>query len=248
MYVSPFHGTDGTYELAVPVPGERLDIAVTLRTDDGARFSASLTGRRSTGPLRAAPAALRGSLLIRLHGIWLWLRRLPIRPRPRPPPGGRAMTTTANRVSANYWPGLDELPTGPRAAVSARIARRLFRAAVSRLDVSVVIGEETLGRGGPVAVIHRPEEFFARIGRDQLIGFGEAYLTGAWDAEDLGGFLTVLARRSSTWCRGACRSCARSWSPARRAGRRATPRTPRATSPTTTTCPTTCSSSSSTPR
>jgi cyclopropane-fatty-acyl-phospholipid synthase len=41
--------------------------------------------------------------------------------------------------------------------------------------------------------IHHPEEFFARIGRHQLIGFGEAYLTGAWDAEDLGGFLTVLA-------------------------------------------------------
>ena len=41
--------------------------------------------------------------------------------------------------------------------------------------------------------IHRPEEFFARLGRGLLIGFGEAYLTGAWDAEDLGGFLTVLA-------------------------------------------------------
>ena len=38
--------------------------------------------------------------------------------------------------------------------------------------------------------IHRPEEFFARLGRGVLIGFGEAYLTGAWDAEDLGGFLT----------------------------------------------------------
>ena len=35
MYVSPFHGTDGTYELAVPVPGERLDVAVTLHSDDG---------------------------------------------------------------------------------------------------------------------------------------------------------------------------------------------------------------------
>jgi cyclopropane-fatty-acyl-phospholipid synthase len=103
------------------------------------------------------------------------------------------MTATASRVSANYWPGLDELPSGPRAAVSARIARRLFRAAVSRLDVSVVIGDEILGRGGPVAVVTRPEEFFARIGRGQLIGFGEAYLTGAWDAEDLGAFLTVLA-------------------------------------------------------
>ena len=24
MYVSPFHGTDGSYEIAVPVPGDRL--------------------------------------------------------------------------------------------------------------------------------------------------------------------------------------------------------------------------------
>ncbi|MGY2701034.1 DUF1365 family protein [Nocardioides sp. HB32] len=83
MYVSPFHGTDGRYDLRVPVPGDDLLVAVTLTSDDGARFSASLTGRRSThGPLRAAPAALRGALLIRAHGLALWLRRLPVRPRP----------------------------------------------------------------------------------------------------------------------------------------------------------------------
>ncbi len=83
MYVSPFHGTDGHYELVVPVPGERLDIAVTLHSDGDARFSAALTGYRSdTSPFRAAPASLRGSLLIRTHGVWLWLRRLPIRQRP----------------------------------------------------------------------------------------------------------------------------------------------------------------------
>lgn len=83
MYVSPFHGTDGWYDLAVPVPRERIDVAVTLHSDDGAVFSASLSGTRSThGALRAAPAALRGALLIRLHGIALWLRRLPVRPRP----------------------------------------------------------------------------------------------------------------------------------------------------------------------
>jgi len=46
--------------------------------------------------------------------------------------------------------------------------------------------------------VHRPAEFFLRLGRDQLIGFGEAYLTGAWDAEDLGGFLGVLAARLPT--------------------------------------------------
>ncbi len=87
MYVSPFHGTDGSYELAVPPPGERLHVAVTLHSDDGAVFSASTEGERIGGTtirhaVRAAPAALRGSALIRAHGVRLWLRRLPIRPRP----------------------------------------------------------------------------------------------------------------------------------------------------------------------
>ena len=58
-------------------------MAVTLHTDDGAAFSASLNGVPSShSPLRAAPAALVGALQIRMHGIWLWLRRLPVRPRP----------------------------------------------------------------------------------------------------------------------------------------------------------------------
>ena len=83
LYVSPFHGTDGWYDLTVPVPGDRLLVAVTLHTDDGAIFSASMDGRRTTtSALRAAPQAIRGSSLIRIHGIRLWLRRLPIQPRP----------------------------------------------------------------------------------------------------------------------------------------------------------------------
>jgi predicted NAD/FAD-binding protein/DUF1365 family protein len=83
MYVSPFHATDGYYELAVPVPGATLDVSVTLHTDDGAVFSASLRGQPSDVPAwRAAPEALRSSALIRMHGVWLWLRRLPVRTRP----------------------------------------------------------------------------------------------------------------------------------------------------------------------
>jgi predicted NAD/FAD-binding protein/DUF1365 family protein len=83
LYVSPFQGVDGWYDVHVPVPGEDLLVAVNLHTDDGATFSASLSGRRTTAsPRRAAPAALRGSALIRAHGIALWLRRLPVRPRP----------------------------------------------------------------------------------------------------------------------------------------------------------------------
>jgi cyclopropane-fatty-acyl-phospholipid synthase len=114
------------------------------------------------------------------------------------------MTLAPARPSAPTWPGLDAVPTGPRAAFSAAVARRLFTAAVNRLDVTVVLvidergRTRTLGRGGPVMTVHRPRELFARLGRDQLIGFGEAYLTGAWDAEDLAGFLTVLAAELPT--------------------------------------------------
>jgi predicted NAD/FAD-binding protein/DUF1365 family protein len=86
MYVSPFHGTDGHYEIAVPRPGKRLHVTVTLHSDDGAVFTASLDGEpTNTSPLRSAPAALRGALLIRAHGFWLWARRLGIRPRPTHP-------------------------------------------------------------------------------------------------------------------------------------------------------------------
>ena len=82
MYVSPFHGTDGEYDLIVPEPDERLQVVVRLTGADGV-FDASVQGARTAlSPLRTAPAALRGSLLIRLHGITLWLRRLPVRPRP----------------------------------------------------------------------------------------------------------------------------------------------------------------------
>jgi len=107
------------------------------------------------------------------------------------------VTLAPSRAPAAAWPGLGVVPSGARATVSARVARRLFEVAVSRLEVTVVVenpeGRQVLGRGGPVMTVHRPREFFARIGRHQLIGFGEAYLTGAWDAEDLVGFLTVLA-------------------------------------------------------
>jgi DUF1365 family protein len=86
MYVSPFHGVDGTYEIAARVPGEHHDVAITLRTDEGARFSARLSGTRTADRLvawRAAPAGIRGAFLIRMHGVWLWARRLRVQPRPR---------------------------------------------------------------------------------------------------------------------------------------------------------------------
>ena len=51
MYVSPFHGTDGTYELTVPAPteahGSRLHVVVELESD-GAGNSTPSSGNRMT--------------------------------------------------------------------------------------------------------------------------------------------------------------------------------------------------------
>ncbi|WP_036555467.1 FAD-dependent oxidoreductase [Nocardioides insulae] len=84
MYVSPFHGTDGNYRVQAPPPDPgsgRVRVSVSLRTQDGARFVAGLTGA-PTDPPRLPLASLRTAALIRLHGIALWARGLPIHPRP----------------------------------------------------------------------------------------------------------------------------------------------------------------------
>jgi cyclopropane-fatty-acyl-phospholipid synthase len=103
------------------------------------------------------------------------------------------MTTFLSRPALDRWPDLARVPSGLRTTVSAAVARRLFLAGVRRLPVTVHLEGRTFGTGGPSMTVHRPDEFFARLGRGVLVGFGEAYLTGAWDAEDLGGFLQVLA-------------------------------------------------------
>ncbi|GAA3219044.1 cyclopropane-fatty-acyl-phospholipid synthase family protein [Actinocorallia longicatena] len=91
------------------------------------------------------------------------------------------------------WPALQRVP---RAGYRARAARWLFRRAVADLPVRVsMAGGERLGTGGPELRIVRPEAFFARLGAEGLIGFGEAYMAGDWEADDLPAVLTVFAGR-----------------------------------------------------
>jgi cyclopropane-fatty-acyl-phospholipid synthase len=110
------------------------------------------------------------------------------------------MTTTVDRTverasltvePADRWADITPIRRGPRARLSAAIAERIFRRVTDRLGLVV----STDPGSGADLVLHRPEEFFARLGNDGLIGFGESYLTGAWDADDLGGALTVLCEQ-----------------------------------------------------
>ena len=262
----------GTTSSPCRCPTDRLDIVVNLHTDDGARSrrspaSASSPARPPARAPRRRPARQRPDPGPR-H---LAVAAPPTGPAPpRPPPGRSPMTSLA--MTHDRPPSLPPAPctTPPVPAPVARAAtscpyrpahRRLGRRRAPPLPRRRQPARRhrrrghrrrgdgrTLGRGGPRMVVHRPEEFFARLGRDQLIGFGEAYLTGAWDAEDLGGFLTVLAAEMRTWSPSRCRA-ARGRDASARRGTSAAPRTtPRTTSRTTTTCPTTCSSCSSTRR
>ncbi|MGI8335201.1 DUF1365 domain-containing protein [Actinomadura scrupuli] len=93
LYVSPFLG-GGRYLMWLPVPGDRLAIRITLVQDGRAVLTATLTGRRIRSDLAGMVGAtlhrpltpLWISLLIRGHGIRLWLRGLPTVPRPHSPP------------------------------------------------------------------------------------------------------------------------------------------------------------------
>src|ERR1700685_4819837 len=65
------------------------------------------------------------------------------------------------------------------------------------LPVRVQFPDGRLLGGGPpsapVMVLRRPRDFCRRFGASGLIGFGESYMAGDWDCDDLTGLLTVFA-------------------------------------------------------
>ena len=93
FYVSPFLTVDGDYAMHLREPDERLAVSVTLHQEGAPALVATLAGTRrpaSTSEvlrtvLRRPLITQRTSALIRRHGITLWLRRLPVVPRPRHP-------------------------------------------------------------------------------------------------------------------------------------------------------------------
>jgi cyclopropane-fatty-acyl-phospholipid synthase len=127
-------------------------------------------------------------------------------------------TRATPRPSEGVWPGLFEPPAGP---VHATVARAISKAAFGRLPITMRFPDGTVwGLGGPEVELVRPDDFFQRVGRDGLIGFGEAWMvgditTGGWHptagpdyatdgsvinaaTDELTAALTVMAGRMSS--------------------------------------------------
>ena len=90
LYVSPFNDVDGYYLVRAPRPDSQLNVTISLHRENQPAFVATMRGdrrRASIGEiirlqLVAPLAPLMGALGIRVQGITLWLRRVPLVPRP----------------------------------------------------------------------------------------------------------------------------------------------------------------------
>ena len=90
FYVSPFYPVDGEYQMSLPVPTDDLALTITLHRGEGRPFVATVRGhRRRASTVAVVQAAARLPLVtlvvaarIRVQGVKLWLRRLPVAPRP----------------------------------------------------------------------------------------------------------------------------------------------------------------------
>jgi len=86
FYVSPFLPMGGGYQMRVSRPGQNLSVAVSLHQHGQLVFNVELNGTRHPATPRQVFRSVwrqpfstyRVSALIKLHGIRLWLRRVPV--------------------------------------------------------------------------------------------------------------------------------------------------------------------------
>lgn len=155
-------------------------------------------------------------------------------------------------VDPARWPDVARPPHA--SALRTAVAERIIGRALARLPLRVRhgAGEPSPYRvprqegALPTLTLHDPGAFHRRIGADGLIGFGESYMAGEWDSDDLVDVLTVLATHVDDLVPAPLRRLREAWVRGRPEQQRNTPRGRGRTSTATTTCPTNCSPCSST--
>ena len=93
-------------------------------------------------------------------------------------------------------PAVPAVPLGAAGLARAAVARAFLSRAADRVPIRIQApGGRLSGAGGPgspVLVIRDQDAFYRRLGSGTA-GLAEAYMTGAWDCDDLPGLFTVLA-------------------------------------------------------
>jgi len=90
LHVSPFFDVSGRYELRFELSPDVVSSKVILRRKGAVAFTATFRGHPRPATRMAVLAQIirkplmpqQISAMIRMHGVWLWLRRLPLQRRP----------------------------------------------------------------------------------------------------------------------------------------------------------------------
>lgn len=93
FYVSPYNDTSGSYRMHLQLRPDAVGVAIRLDRDGTRTLDASVLGAPIPATRRNLLVTIarhglmpqRTTVLIRIHGIYLWLRRLPTVSRPRHP-------------------------------------------------------------------------------------------------------------------------------------------------------------------
>ncbi len=103
LFVSPFNGMTQRYRFRVEPPGASMSVGVSVHDEDGAVLHARLDGRRR--PLSDAALlrvffshpllTLKVVVAIRWEALRLWIKRVPLQPRPAAP--ARDVTIVSTR-------------------------------------------------------------------------------------------------------------------------------------------------------
>jgi len=175
FYVSPFYPVDGFYRMSVPEPAETLALTMTLHRSAQRPFTASVRGVGvPAAPRQVLRTAIRHPFetwavraLITLHGIRLWLKRLPVQPRPAHPSDRNHQENT--------------VPT----TVASRL-ELLLKSTVG-MDLPVRLrawdGSEAGPVTGPVLVIKNRRSLRRLLWAPGELGLARAYVTNDIDVE-----------------------------------------------------------------
>ncbi|MFH8259271.1 class I SAM-dependent methyltransferase [Streptomyces roseolus] len=116
---------------------------------------------------------------------------IPFQTIPGSRPAAAVPSVRRGDVDAGRWPDVAQVPSAGPARIF--VARYLVERALDRLGLTAPTVGARVNTAGPRLTVHDPDAFYRRVGRHGLIGFGESYMAGEWDSDDLAGVLTVLA-------------------------------------------------------
>ncbi len=176
FYVSPFNDVSGSYRMRFVLRDDAVAVSIRLDREGHAPFHASFTGTpRPATPGRLVRALMtmplmpqRARTLITVHGVWLWLRRLPSsRDRCTPQPRRSRDDRTRRPLRRAPPAARGHLREGAHRPMVDGLRDRQAPVTVRFPDGSV------RGAGGPgsqVLEIVRPKAFYDRISHNPKIG------------------------------------------------------------------------------